>query len=461
MEKIQFSVEHNIGNILTVPNQLEYLANTFFTKDTISGSNNLEVVNTDGFVASGIILLGALVQETAEFVNFSAITPVTITSVATLFNHNRGEIINFVSYNSIIVEFSLSVDGPFTVLGTYSMQPTQESTTVQHAGGTVNTYYRIKFRNSVTAAVSGYSEIVTPSSNDQRSLVSMFDSIRTTMGIDPDDTMITSNFLVECTQDGREYIDNIAHGIHWDWREIFDYPIKLLAGTNYVNLPPDIDFDKTNRSVLAVRYPRANFLTPIDLIYCDKKEWNRLSYQSRGSVLSEEALSGDTTLSLVNNGDFFNTGGVAFIATTGFLQTIDQITYTGINPITNTLTGVTGVNRTIPIGTQVLAFTAITVPYYYTVYEGKIVFDRIIPDSMQGTNIYVDYYGRLQPIIDINTILPERYRSIFKSYLRYRIKLRKDAKTPPSDPDFVAFTAQLTSILNAIYSGQALQILPG
>lgn len=457
---IQFTVQHNIGNTITVPNQLETLAKTYFSQDTQSGTTILNVINTGGFAPSGIILAGALVQETAEFIPYSVITATTITATASLFNHNRGEQVSVMNYNTIVVETATSPTGSFSIFGTFSIQPTGESTVIQHSAGSTGTYYRIKFRNSASGLVSDYSPVVSPTTNDPRSISEMFDSVRTTMGISSNDTLITTEFLLAAFQDGREYVDNVANGVHWDWRTKFDFPIKLLAGTNFINLPDDIDFDTTNRSILGVRYPRANYLTPIDLIYIDKKEWNRIAYQTRGSVLAADVNIGDTTLSLVNSGDFFTTGGDAFIATTGFLQTIDSINYTGMDPITNQLTGVTGVTRTIPAGTQVLAFTAITSPYYYTVYENKIVFDRIIPDAMQGTNVYVDYYKRLMPITDVNEVIPERYRTAFKSYMKFRIKARKDSNVSIKDSDYIAFTAQITSVLNSIYSGQTLQIIP-
>lgn len=457
---IQFTVQHNIGNTVMVPNQLEILATTFFTQDTQPTATTLNVVNTSGFVATGVVLLGELVQENAEFKAYSAISSTTITSAATAFAHNRGDGVNLVNYDQVVVETAPTPTGSWTVLGTFSFDPTQEVTNIQHGAGTINTYYRIKFRNSSSTLTSAYSAVVSPATFDPRSVAAMFSRVTTTMGISPNDTIITTDFLLAALNEGRQYVDNNAAGYHWDFREKFNFPIQLLAGTNFINLPSDIDFTQTNRAILALRYPRTGYLTPIGLTYIDKKEWNRLAYQSRGSVTSGATLSGAVTMNVVNAGDFLPGGGVAFVATENFTQTIMQIQYTGVNLSTNQLTGVTGITRNISDNIQVFSFTAITAPYYYTVFEDILVFDRIIPDSMQGTNVYMDYYKRLDIITDVNTLLPERHRDIFIPWLKWKIKMRKDKETTVKDSDFLTFNTQLTGVMNGIWSGQTLSIIP-
>ncbi len=456
---IEYTVKHNIGNTITISNSLNDIATTYFTADTVASSTTLNVTNTDAFDSTGVILLGTLTQETAEFLTYSGKTSTTLTSGATVFPHNRGENVTYTLYNQIVVEKATSATGSFTVLGTFSIQPTSTTTIIQDAAGLSTTFYRIKYRNSLLGTSSDYSEIVSPSTNDLRSVAIMFDRVKRTVGIAEDDTVVNTQFLIDALNDGRQYVDNQAHGVHWDWREEFEKPLQLLSGTNFVLLPDDIDFSTTNRSVLCLRYPRYNYLSPIPLTYVDKKGWNVMSYQSRGSVTSTSTSIGATTITVDNVGDFFPTGGSGFVATDNFTQDIMQITYTGINLTTNQITGVTGVTRVIPTGTQIFAVATIGMPQFFTVYEDRIVFEKVIQDGLNGTNLYIDYYKRLMPVVDINEILPERYRNIYEAWLKYKIKCRKDPTTSKSDGDFVEFTTQLASVLQGIYSGQTLQIV--
>lgn len=457
---IQFSVKFNIGNTITVPNQLEVRNQTYLTADEVAGSVTLDVTNTDGFLSPNIMLVGNLTQANAEFRSYSATSTNTITSAALQFSHNRGELIQNVTYDQVDIETAPAETGPFILFGTFLLQPTQETTIIQHTAGTLSTFYRIRFRNSILAVTSDYSPVVSPSTLDPRSCGYMFEELKTLTGVSENDTAITTDFLLKALNEGREYFDNLTHGYHWDWREHFEFPIKLLAGTNFVTLPSNIDFTDTNRSVLAIRYPRDNFLNSFLLIPVDKREWNTQAYQAKGSVTVGATLSGAVTLQLANNGDFFATGGGgAFVATDAFTQTIMQIAYTGVDQTLNTLTGVTGITRNIPAGTQVFVLGPNNVPYYYTVWDDRIVFDRIIPDSLQGTNVYVDYYERLIPMTNINDVMPERYRDIYKPYMRYKIKKRRDPSTPIDDTDYVEFTNQVTSVVNGMYSGQTLRIV--
>ena len=131
-----------------------------------------------------------------------------------------------------------------------------------------------------------------------------------------------------------------------------------------------------------------------------------------------------------------------------------QITYTDINISENKLTGVSGVTRSIPIGTRVWSRPTISQPTAYTVWGGKLYFDRVVPDSMQGKNVYLDYYKGLDPVVSLSQELPENYREIYKWYLRYAIKYRKDNSLPTSDPDYKKFEELVDALFKNLYTGQ-------
>jgi hypothetical protein len=170
---------------------------------------------------------------------------------------------------------------------------------------------------------------------------------------------------------------------------------------------------------------------------------------------------GATTITLDSVGDFLptTTGGVAYVATTDYDETIMQIAYTGVDTANNQLTGVTGITRSIPVGTRVWSRPTISQPIYYTVYDGRIVFDRIVPDSMQGTNLYVDYYTGLEKIADLYQELPEHYRENYKWYLRWAVKYRKDISIGSNDPDLKKFEDLTQRVVDNLYNGQDITIV--
>ena len=119
------------------------------------------------------------------------------------------------------------------------------------------------------------------------------------------------------------------------------------------------------------------------------------------------------TIILDNVGDFPDTtSGTAYIATTAYSQDIEEISYTGIDLTANQLTGVTGITRDIPTGTRVWSKPTISQPNYFTVFEEKLYFDKVVPDSMQGANLYIDYYKKIDEVVDLSQELPEHYRDL-------------------------------------------------
>jgi hypothetical protein len=234
----------------------------------------------------------------------------------------------------------------------------------------------------------------------------------------------------------------------------------MLAGTNSVALPTDIDYNETDRSVLAARFMIGNVLTPFNLKYIDKRSWNQIAFSVMGGTTQADVLVGAVSITLDSVGDFPNSAsGVAYVATTGFTQTIMQIAYTSVDLTTNQLLGVTGITRAIPSGTRVWSRPTISQPIYYTVYSDKLVFDRIIPDSMQGYNLYIDYYQKMTVVEDLSQVLLEHYREIYKWYLRYAIKYRKDILLGNDDPDLRKFEELVQALYNNLYTGQDTTII--
>jgi hypothetical protein len=280
------------------------------------------------------------------------------------------------------------------------------------------------------------------------------------MGISEDDKKITIPFCLSAVDDARRFTEAKLYGIRHAWQQKFEYPIKLLSGNNFVALPSDIDFIETDRSVLAARFIVSGILTPFNLIYKDKRSWNCSVESPSGSYTSGTTLTGAATMLLENVGDFADTtSGIAYIATTDYTQDIEEIAYTGLNTTTNQLTGITGITRDIPSGTRVWSRPTIAQPIYYTVFDKKLYFDRIIPDSMQGNNIYIDYYKKIDAVENLSQELPEHYREIYKWYLRYAIKYRKDNSLDSKDPDLRKFESLVQALFDNLYTGQDTRII--
>ena len=457
----QITIKHSIGNTIDIPNQLDIKCSTYMSSNIAAGVLAVPVDNSTDFTSGSILLLlSSIGAENCEIVTSASHTTLSFVTLATLMAHNRGDIVSQLQYDQIVISKSATIDGVYVTLATQSIFTTQQSTVVLDTTGLTTDFYKVQWKNSLTGLLSDFSDPISVSTYPANSVATVIYPVLKAMGVSSEDPKITAEFCLSAIDDARKYTQGKLYGIRHAWQQEFEYPIKILAGTNYCDLPDDIDFLETDRSLLACRFMIGNVLTPFNLKYIDKRSWNQIAFSVMGGITQSAALIGAVSVTLDSVGDFPNVAsGVAYVATTGYTQTIMQITYTSVDLTTNQLLGVTGITRDIPAGTRVWSRPTISQPIYYTVYDGKLYFDRIIPDSMQGNNLYIDYYKKIDDVVNLYQELPEHYREIYKWYLRYAIKYRKDISLESNDPDLKKFEDLVQALFNNLYTGQDTTII--
>ena len=460
----QITVKFNIGNTIDIPNQLDIKCSTYMSANIASGVIAVPVDNAGDFSSGASIplLLSSIGSENSEIVTSASHTAQSFVTLATVQAHNRGDVVSELKYDQIVISKCATIDGVYAVLATQTFFTTQQSTVIYDATGLKTDYYKIQWKNSITGLLSDYSDPVSVTTYPANSVATVIYPVLKAMGVSVDDPKITSEFCISAVDDARKYVQGKLYGIRHAWQQEFNYPIQMLSGSNYVELPDDIDFSETDRSVLAARIIVNGILTPFNLRYIDKRDWNSYSYSVAGGLTTAVALTGAVSITLDSVGDFPDTtSGVAYIATTEYDQTLEEIAYTSIDLTTNQLLGVTGITRDIPAGTQVWSRPTISQPIYYTVFDGKLYFDRIIPDTLQGNNLYIDYYKKVDDVVNLYQELPEHYREIYKWYLRYAIKYRKDISLESDDPDLKKFEDLVNKLFANLYTGQDTTIITG
>lgn len=457
----QITVEHSIGNTITIPNQLDIKVSTYVSDNKPIGTTILPVDNAIDFSSgNNVLIVSSMGNENSEIVIAISHDSYSFNIGATLLAHNRGDIVSQLNYDQVVVSWSTTETGVYSVLSTSTFQVTQQNTVVFHAAGLSTSFYKLQWKNSLTGALSDYSDPISVDTYSEKSVANIIYPVLSAMGVSVDDPKINTTFLISAVDDARKYVKGKLFGIRQAWNQEFEYPIKVLSGSNFVDLPDDIDFNETDRSMLSARFLIGNVLTPFNLRYIDKRSWNQIAWSVMGGQNTVAVSIGAGTITLNTVGDFSgSSSGVAYIATTDYNQTLLQIQYTGVNLVTNQLTGVTGVDRVIPIGTQIWSQPTIAQPIYYTVFENRLYFDRIVPDSMQGNNLYIDYYKKLDRVVNLYQELDEPYREIYKWYLRFAVKYRKDITLESTDPDLKKFEELVQALFNNLYTGQDTTII--
>jgi len=449
-------------------NQSLIVGQSYLSKDIVvnTSSGVFAVENTEQFTtAGGLVLFGMIGAANAELLPvISSKTGTTLTMGAVsgaynLYAHNRGEIVSQVTYDRVRIESSTTANGVFTEIADIPLQWSAPKTTYVDPNGTSTTYYRQRFYNTVRVKFSDYSNSgvgVSQADLGSTTAGSLIVSVRKSVG----NTDLPDDFFLSAINDARKVVEtSYGFGRMNEWRQVFEYPIQMLAGTNFVTLPTNIDFSETNRTLLAARFARQSVAANTPITYCDKREWNQRAYLNRYSTTVNQTLSGASTITLTSTGDFGATGSIS-IATDDPTQLILNVPFTANNLLTNTLT-ITGaaLTRNVPAGTQIWAYSTFSIPFFFTVFEDnlgvpKMWFDRPIPAGLQGKNIYLDYYKKITDIVFLSDVIPEHYRDVYKDYLKFAVKRRRDDTIGEDDPDYIKFMRGIANILGNPYTGQ-------
>lgn len=161
-------VKSGVGNVVIIDNDIIQLAQTYLSADLPSATSTLPVESAVEFAANNLILIGSLGTQNAELRIINTVSagtnPTISPTVGTVSTHNKGESLASIQYNQIEISRSATLTGSYSVLATASFQLSQTTTEYQDASGLTTSYYKARFKNSVTSAFSDYSTPVSVSS---------------------------------------------------------------------------------------------------------------------------------------------------------------------------------------------------------------------------------------------------------------------------------------------------------
>jgi len=100
-------------------------------------------------------------------------------------------------------------------------------------------------------------------------------------------------------------------------------------------------------------------------------------------------------------------------------------------------------------------------PIEYTVNDATIIFSQPFDDDLAGENIWIDYYTELTDVNSDSDALDEPNPKIFISYLKWRIKSRrnKDLKAEDDD-DYKKWIFDRDGMVAKEFLGQAVKFEP-
>lgn len=395
---------------------------TFFDADEAAAQTTLSANGTN-FSTDQYIVLGQPGAEKTEIVKTHAATPPTsstITTGATVFAHNRGDKIQFIPYNQIVVERSTDSGVNYSALTAVDIRPDATETYLQRPSDASTDYYRFRFYNATSTLYSAYSDPVIASGYAENSVHSIKNRALRSLG-EEIGGRITDVFLNEQLWEARREVDQDPRVLRWSFRTKFDQDLgDCIPGRWSVAVPTDLRDPNTNTNILSLRIGRSN--SPVD--YQDINRFNQNYTDVAHSTLNGAITTGSTSIVLASSGDFDESGSID-IAAESISESRDTVSYTGNTESSATLTGATSITVNHATGRDVWQGASFGTPVNYTINGGVIYFDVPFSDDLAGENIKGDYYKTLPTYNSDADTLDEPEYDMYVSYLRAKIKYLK------------------------------------
>jgi hypothetical protein len=387
------------------------VAKTFLTADQASGTATLTVQAITGFAINQILIIGNKDNEATEIIathGSTAPTGSTITLVSNLVqSHNTGDWVQVIDYDQIDIYTSPTLTGTKTLLTTLTITPANE--TVYSDTATTTGYYFSRYKNSITSAVTTYSDGVPVTGYSMLTARSIIDNALHMIGKESSE--------LYSDEYGFESINNcqgetIRELKRWSFMQEFGYNLgSANVGSWRVSVPSDIDDPNTNKSIY-------NFvLAGNTMKWVDKEEWNAITAGVAWTTLATNLAVGNATVTLTDSSDFDDAGtiriGTNTISYTANARTTGILTLSAVSTVTGTA------------GDDVFQNETIGTPTYFTVYDGYIWHYPIVSDQLDEHDYMIDYYKTYSQInSDGDTIvIPDP--TVVQYYVAWKFKLRQ------------------------------------
>lgn len=168
---------------------------TRLSSDVSAAATSSTVENNTGFATNDYVVFGTLGEELTEIVLLTS-TTTTVTlghTTGPVFAHSARTPVSQIKYNQAKIYTATSEDGTYSLLTTVDLTPDQDATVYDDTTGTSATWYKIKYYNETTAALSSFSVAVQGTGYTDDSLYAMTEEIMEEFGdaggkdIDPDE----------------------------------------------------------------------------------------------------------------------------------------------------------------------------------------------------------------------------------------------------------------------------------
>ena len=426
-------------------------AKTYISADVAAAAVAFTVLSPANFSSNTYVVIGELGAEDTEL-RLITVTGSSFAITALTFPHTRGTVVRFIPFNQIELYSATVVGGTYALVGSaFNIRVDALETFTSVAADAATKAYKVRFKNAQDTTYSDYSDEVVGSGYADNTVFAIKRRAMLELG-EKYSEVITDELLDNSLWTARRDLDAVNK--RWSFRTTFNSDIGTVAeGAYTVAAPTTLRNPDSPQNILGLRIGKDGN----NIKYVDKKTWDMYYNGVFHTTVATQPTVGQTTLVLTDAADFEDSGSI--------LIGDNAITYTAKS--TNTLTGIPAsgdgsIDDTHAAGTNVWQNVSYGTPHCYTIFENTIYFNCPFEDSIDGSNIFMDFYNVL-PVKDSDAdVLDEPDYDMFVSYLKFIIKSRKSKGTlkAENDSDYLEWLRRRKAFIDRETLNQDIRIVP-
>jgi hypothetical protein len=386
---------------------------TTIDADASAGVTAIIVGTTDG-ITNGDYLLAGLEGEAGTEplkVNGAVVPGTSLTITASKFYHPAGTPLRKLAWKQVQIAHAATVGGAKTTQTAVDIAWTQKYTETAEAAS--DNFWFARYVDYAGTGYSSYTDPVPAAGYEPDTIRGVINGALAKGDYKIDGDKVTDYFL-------RQQVTNCELNVYarrrrWPQFDMNDVVLGTLdPGVTRFDMPDNISDPDTTESIRTIRVRGVP-----NLRYIDQEQYDGIRWDLAVSPLAAPTAIGGVTITLDSVVDFDDAPGSAMVGS-------DSISYTGIDPTLNQLTGVTGLTAIWPIDLEVFQGPDVNaVPTVYTIKDRQIVLPLPAAADYQDRAIIMNHYGKpVFPTLDtdiINFADPEMYHW----YIAWQIELIK------------------------------------
>lgn len=216
------------------------LEKTYLSSVVYKDNTQMSVKNNQGITQNDVVLIGEMGMEQSEIATLASVTGnQTITAANGLkFSHSPDEPVYKLRYDQILFYRSDSIDGLYTLIHTTSIDVDNRDgiTYYKDEAGTSNSYYKTRYRHSVSSVESDMSDPISAEGYAQESIGNVIETVVSRVK--------DKGYSILTVEDYLALGDEVNHDITSQSDKPYDFmresvSLDRVAGQNYLDLPED------------------------------------------------------------------------------------------------------------------------------------------------------------------------------------------------------------------------------